>query len=181
MTSSWRPRQNCCHFPDDIFKCIFMNENVFILIRISLKFVPKGAVNNIPSLVQIMAWCWPDDKPLSETIMVNLLMHICVTRLQLVKPSICIFQLMVNLMLCRLSKIISLDISILWKDSTKDPICSLQITVAILSVHLLLVSCQLRGLFESDGLFNWALLDWILTLRFPDKKLFCRSHSEMCY
>ena len=26
-----RPRQNGCHFPDNIFKCIFLNENVWIL------------------------------------------------------------------------------------------------------------------------------------------------------
>ena len=32
---------NCCHFPDDIFKCIILNENVSISIKISLKFVPK--------------------------------------------------------------------------------------------------------------------------------------------
>ena len=34
-----------------IFKCIFLNENVLISIKISLKFVPKGRVNNIPVLV----------------------------------------------------------------------------------------------------------------------------------
>ena len=39
------------HFPDDIFKCIFLNEIVFISIKISLKFVPKGQINNIPALV----------------------------------------------------------------------------------------------------------------------------------
>ena len=39
------------HFPDDIFKCIFLNENVLISIKISLKFVPKGQINNIHSLV----------------------------------------------------------------------------------------------------------------------------------
>ena len=38
------------HFPDDIFKCIFLNENVLISIKISLKFVPKGQINNIPAL-----------------------------------------------------------------------------------------------------------------------------------
>ena len=37
-----RPRQNCRYFTDDIFKCIFLNENVCITIKISLKFVPKG-------------------------------------------------------------------------------------------------------------------------------------------
>ena len=39
-------------------------------------------INNIPALVQIMAWCHPGDKPLSEPRMVTLLMHICVTRSQ---------------------------------------------------------------------------------------------------
>ena len=38
---------------DNIFKCIFLNENVWISINISLKFVPKGPINNIPALVQI--------------------------------------------------------------------------------------------------------------------------------
>ena len=50
-----RPRQNGRHFADDVFKCIFLNENVWILLKISLKFVPKGRINNIPSLVQIKA------------------------------------------------------------------------------------------------------------------------------
>ena len=70
------------HFTDVIFKSIFLNENVWILLKISLRFVPKVPVNNIPSLVQIMAWRRPGDKPLSEPMMVSLLMHICVTRPQ---------------------------------------------------------------------------------------------------
>ena len=40
-----------------------------ILINISLKFVPKGPINNIPALVQIMAWCQIGAKPLSEPTM----------------------------------------------------------------------------------------------------------------
>ena len=36
---------------DDIFKCIFLNENIRISIKISLKFVPKGPINNTPALV----------------------------------------------------------------------------------------------------------------------------------
>ena len=63
-----RPRQNGRHFAD-IFKCIFLNENVWISLKISLKFVPKGSINNIPALVQIMAWCHSGDKPLSEPMM----------------------------------------------------------------------------------------------------------------
>ena len=82
-----RPRPNGRHFPDDIFKCIFLNENVWILINISLKFVPKGLINNIPALVQIMAWRRPGDKPLSEPMLVRLLTHICVTRPQWVNPT----------------------------------------------------------------------------------------------
>ena len=77
-----RPRQNGRRFADDTFKRIFLNENVRILIKISLKFVPKGPINNIPALVQIMAWRRPGDKPLSELMMVSLLTHICVTRPQ---------------------------------------------------------------------------------------------------
>ena len=77
-----RPRQNGRHFQDDTFKPIFFNENIRISIKISLKFVPKVPINNISSLVQIMAWRRPGDKPLSEPIMVCLLTHICVTRPQ---------------------------------------------------------------------------------------------------
>ena len=83
-----RPRQNGRHFADDTFKRIFMNENVRILIKISLKFVPKGPINNIHALVQIMAWRRPGDKPLSEPMLVSLLTHICVTRPQWVKSPI---------------------------------------------------------------------------------------------
>ena len=54
-----RPRQNGRHFPDDIFNWIFLNENVWISINISLKFVPRGQINNIPTLVQVMAWRRP--------------------------------------------------------------------------------------------------------------------------
>ena len=80
-----RPRQNGRHFAEDIFKCLFFNENVWISIEISLKFVPKGPINNIPALVQIMAWRRSGDKPLSEPMVVSLPTHICVTRPQWVK------------------------------------------------------------------------------------------------
>ena len=50
-----RPGQDGCQFPDDIFKYIFLNENIWISIEISLKFVLKGPINNISALVQIMA------------------------------------------------------------------------------------------------------------------------------
>ena len=50
--------------------------------KISLKFVPKGPINNMPTLFPIMAWHRPGVKPLSEPMMVSLLTHICVTRPQ---------------------------------------------------------------------------------------------------
>ena len=61
-----KPRQNGRHFAGDTFKRIFLNENVRISIKILLKFVPRGPIDNIPPLVQIVAWRQPGDKPLSE-------------------------------------------------------------------------------------------------------------------
>ena len=90
-----RPRQNGRRFADDTFRRIFLNENVWISIEISLKFVPKGPINNIPALVQIMAWRRSGDKPLSEPMMISLLTHICVTRPQWVNKSwfICTYRM----------------------------------------------------------------------------------------
>ena len=79
LLNTLRPGQNGRHFADAIFKCIFLNKNVSIPIKISLKFVPKGPINNIPALVQIMAWRRPGDKPLFEPMMVRLPTYVCVT------------------------------------------------------------------------------------------------------
>ena len=56
---------------DAIFKYIFLNENAWISLKISLKVL----INNIPALVQIMAWHRPGDKPLSGPMMVSLLTY----------------------------------------------------------------------------------------------------------
>ena len=98
--NTFRPRQNVRHFADDSYKGIILNENIWMPIKISLKFVPKGPINDIPVLVQvmachlagakplsetilvlvqIMAWHRSGDKPLSEPMMVRLPVHICVT------------------------------------------------------------------------------------------------------
>ena len=61
-----KPEQNGRHFPDDIIKCIFLNENIRISIKISLKFVHKGPINNNPALAQTIAWRRRGNKPLSE-------------------------------------------------------------------------------------------------------------------
>ena len=54
--NSISPGQNSRHFTDNIFRCIFMNEKFCILIKISLKYVSKGLINNNPALFSIMAW-----------------------------------------------------------------------------------------------------------------------------
>ena len=45
------PTENGHHFGNDSFRHIFMKENICILIKISLKFVPKGPINNNPALI----------------------------------------------------------------------------------------------------------------------------------
>ena len=92
IVNTLRPRQNGRHFADDIFKCILLNENAWIPNKISLKFVLKGLINNIPALVRIMAWRHPGDKPLPDPMMVSLLTHICVTRPQWVNLLDSLFQ-----------------------------------------------------------------------------------------
>ena len=77
--NSLRLRQNGRLFADDTFKRIFLNENARISIKISLKFVPKGPINNNPALVLIMACRLVGAKPLSEPMLVRSLTHICVT------------------------------------------------------------------------------------------------------
>ena len=73
-----RPRQNCSHFADNI-----LNASSWLKMqKCHLRLVPKVPFNSIPSLVQIMAWRQPGAKPLFEPIMIDLLMHICVTRPQ---------------------------------------------------------------------------------------------------
>ena len=47
----WGRDKNGRYVADDIFKCIFLNENAWISLKISLKFVPKVRIDNIPALV----------------------------------------------------------------------------------------------------------------------------------
>ena len=48
-----------------MFKCIFLNQNISIVIEIALKFIPKDTIDNIPALVHT----------LSEPMVVDLLTH----------------------------------------------------------------------------------------------------------
>ena len=70
ILTHWGPRQNGRHFADDIFKCIFFNENFLILNKISLKYVPWGLIDNMAALAQLMAWHRIGDKPLSVPMLV---------------------------------------------------------------------------------------------------------------
>ena len=86
MLNTLRPRQNAWwSFRRRHFRFVLLNENVWISIKISLKFLPKGPINNIPAMVPIMTWRRPGNKPLSKPMMVSLLTHICATRPQWVK------------------------------------------------------------------------------------------------
>ena len=58
---------------DNIFKCIFLNENDRIQIQISLKFVPRSPIDNKPALVPVMAWRRTGAKPLPEPMMTQLI------------------------------------------------------------------------------------------------------------
>ena len=49
---------------DDIFKCIFVNENDRIPIQFFLKLVARSLIDSKP--VQVMAWRQISDKPLPE-------------------------------------------------------------------------------------------------------------------
>ena len=65
---------------DDIFKRIFFNKNIRISIPISLKFLPKGPINNKSALVQVMALHQTGDKRLPKPIMAQFTDTICGTR-----------------------------------------------------------------------------------------------------
>ena len=71
----------------------FLNENAWISLKISLKFVSQVTINNIPASVQIMGWLQPGERPLSEPMMASLLMHICVFGLSELRHPDALFSL----------------------------------------------------------------------------------------
>ena len=64
--------QNGRHFADDTFRRIFLSENLRISLIFHWSYFPKGPINNIPALVQIMAWRRVGDKPLSEPMLTQI-------------------------------------------------------------------------------------------------------------
>ena len=68
------------------FQMDFFYGNVSISIKMPLYFIHNDPINNIQALAQ-MAWRRPDDKPLSEPMIVSLLTHICVSSLNVLSTS----------------------------------------------------------------------------------------------
>ena len=89
VINSSPPGQNGRQFTDEVFRCIFVNEKVCVLIKFSLKFVPKDPVDNSAALVYLMAWCRIGAKPLCEPMLTDSLTHICSTRGRLVNEASC--------------------------------------------------------------------------------------------
>ena len=94
-----RSKHNGHQFVHKIFKCIFLNGSVWILIKVSQDFVPKCPINNILALGQIMACHQPGDKALSETMMVSILTLICIIRLQWVNTKYILLPYSIDIVL----------------------------------------------------------------------------------
>ena len=69
FNTSWATIFEHFYTVNDIFKYIFLYEDMWISIDFSLKFVPKVQINNSPALGQRIVWHRPGDKPLSEPMM----------------------------------------------------------------------------------------------------------------
>ena len=79
ILNTLRPRQNARHFADDIFKCIFSNENAWIPIA-------EGPIKNIPAFIQIWLVAFSVPSNYLNQYWHRLPTHICVIRPQWVKP-----------------------------------------------------------------------------------------------
>ena len=112
------PGQDGRHFAEGIFRCISMNEEFSVLIRISLKFVPKGPIDNNPALVKIMGW-W---QAIIWTNADRIHLHICVAlggdELMWVNASTCLSKLKHWLLVIQQS---STDFGHHWFRSRLDP------------------------------------------------------------
>ena len=69
-----RIAQNGLHFADDISKRIFLNENIWNSIKISLKFDHKAVFQNKSPLVHVMVCHRIGDKPSPDSIMTQFIM-----------------------------------------------------------------------------------------------------------
>ena len=55
----------------NILKQTFWKRNLCVLVKITLEFVSKGPIDNKSELIQVMAWHWTGNKPLSEPAMTH--------------------------------------------------------------------------------------------------------------
>ena len=92
-----RQKQNECHFADDIFKCIFFNENDWISLRFHLSLFLRVHLTIFQHWFRYNGLAPWGDKPLSEPMMVSLPTHICVTWPQWVKEC----HISTNMPLCQ--------------------------------------------------------------------------------
>ena len=77
VSNTLRPPFCIWHFQMHCHKWKYMNFN-----KNFTKVCFNVTNDNIPALVQLMVWHQPCEKPFSESTMVSLMMHICVTRPQ---------------------------------------------------------------------------------------------------
>ena len=63
-----------------ISQTIFSNAFCWMIIQISLKFIPKGPIDNMPALIQILAWRRMATSHYLNQWWPSLLTHVCVTR-----------------------------------------------------------------------------------------------------
>ena len=68
-TDRWMDRRSETNIPPPTTSLLY---NYEFWLRFHWNLFPRGPINNIPALVQIMAWHQPGDKPLSEQMMVSL-------------------------------------------------------------------------------------------------------------
>ena len=77
LSGDWQPGfgllKCCCrldkmadNLADDIFRCIFVNENIWMLNKISSKYVWECQIDNKSTLIRVTAWRRAGDKPLPE-------------------------------------------------------------------------------------------------------------------
>ena len=92
VSTAISPWKNCHNLADEIFKCIFVNENFCILIWISLTFVHRDQIDNKSAFIQGMAWCWTRGKPLPKPMVAQ---HKCGTRGRWVKASRMLLVMMI--------------------------------------------------------------------------------------
>ena len=100
-----------------------------ISIDISPNCVPKGQINNITALAQIMAWCRPGDNPLSEAMMVRLPTDIWVTQPQWVNS----FRYQT---ICSIHRTLQLNISIADRVQVSDSISVIAVPTGVSAVSL---------------------------------------------